>query len=67
MSNAEIFRNYVEEELFILDPVDWDWQRTKEEIDAMTMGDIKDMLYDYIFFADKIRQISETWGEKTDV
>lgn len=63
MSNAEAFRNYVKGELFLLDPVDWDWKRTQEEIDAMTMGDIKDMLYDYIRFANKIYRINETWGE----
>lgn len=63
MSNAEIFRDYVNGELHILDPVDWDWARTQEEIDSMTMGDIKDMLYDYIRFANQIYQINERWGE----
>lgn len=63
MSNAEVFRNYVKGELFLLDPVDWDWSRTQEEIDSMTMGDIKDMLYDYIRFANKVYQISEIWGK----
>ena len=63
MSNAEAFRNYVKGELFLLDPVDWNWIRTCEEVDSMTISDIRDMLYDYIRFANNIYKITETWGE----
>ena len=63
MSNAELFRENVQGELYMLDPVNWSWTRTCEEVDAMTIHDMKDMLYDYIRFADKIYQINERWGE----
>lgn len=67
MSNAELFRNHVQCELKMLDPVNWSWTRTCEEVDNMTIYDMKDMLYDYIRFADKISQINERWGDNTNV
>ena len=63
MSNTELFRYHVQFELKMLDPVNWSWTRTCEEVDNMTIYDMKDMLYDYIRFANKIYIINETWGE----
>lgn len=63
MNNAELFRYHVQCELKMLDPVNWSWTRTCEEVDNMTIHDMKEVLYDYIRFANKIYHINETWGE----